>query len=107
MRIEHIAIWTPHLERLRQFYETYFDGQANARYVNPRKQFESYFLTFADGARLELMQRPALKKEGRQKRSALLREKIDVTAFFLWFIENYPDSFTLMRESPEIQDRFR
>ena len=52
MRIEHIAIWTHDLERLRQFYETYFDGRANAKYVNPRKQFESYFLTFADGARL-------------------------------------------------------
>ena len=58
MRIEHIAIWTHDLERLRNFYETYFEGQANAKYVNPRKQFESYFLTFADGARLELMQRP-------------------------------------------------
>jgi len=60
MRIEHIAIWTHNLERLRQFYETYLDGQANAKYVNPRKQFESYFLTFADGARLELMQMPAV-----------------------------------------------
>jgi len=43
MRIEHIAIWTPDLERLRQFYETYFEGHAKAKYVNPRKQFESYF----------------------------------------------------------------
>ena len=60
MRIEHMAIWTHHLERLRQFYETYFDGQANTKYVNPRKQFESYFLTFADGARLELMQMPTI-----------------------------------------------
>ena len=60
MRIEHIAIWTPDLERLRQFYETYFEGCANTKYVNPRKQFESYFLTFADGARLELMQMPAV-----------------------------------------------
>ncbi len=58
MRIEHVAIWTHNLERLRQFYETYFGGYANLKYVNPRRQFESYFLTFADGARLELMQRP-------------------------------------------------
>lgn len=58
VRIEHAAIWTHDLERLRHFYETYFGGTANAKYVNPRKQFESYFLTFADGARLELMQRP-------------------------------------------------
>ena len=58
MRIEHVAIWTHDLERLRHFYETYFEGRANAKYINPRKQFESHFLTFADGARLELMQRP-------------------------------------------------
>ena len=56
MPIEHIAIWTHDLERLRSFYETYFGGTANTKYVNPRKRFESYFLTFADGARLELMQ---------------------------------------------------
>jgi lactoylglutathione lyase len=56
MRIEHLAIWTPNLERPRQFYERYFEGRANTKYVNPRKQFESYFLTFADGARLEIMQ---------------------------------------------------
>jgi lactoylglutathione lyase len=60
MRIEHIAIWTHDLERLRSFYETYFAGRANAKYVNPRKQFESYFLTFAAGARLEIMQTPTV-----------------------------------------------
>jgi lactoylglutathione lyase len=61
MRIEHIAIWTHDLERLRQFYETYFESRANTKYVNPRKQFESYFLTFADGARLEIMQTHAVQ----------------------------------------------
>ncbi len=60
MRIEHIAIWTHDLERLRQFYETYFDGKANTKYVNSRKQFESYFITFTDGARLELMHMPTI-----------------------------------------------
>ncbi len=60
MRIEHVAIWTHDLERLRSFYETYFEGRANTKYFNPRKQFESYFLIFADGARLELMQMPSI-----------------------------------------------
>jgi len=60
MHIEHAAIWTRDLERLRQFYEDYFDGIANTKYVNPRKQFESYFITFADGARLELMCTPTI-----------------------------------------------
>jgi lactoylglutathione lyase len=58
MHIEHIAIWTHDLERLKAFYETYFDGKANDKYVNVAKQFESYFITFASGARLELMQMP-------------------------------------------------
>jgi len=58
--IEHIAIWTHDLERLRSFYETYFAGRSGAKYVNPRKRFESYFITFASGARLELMQMPGV-----------------------------------------------
>lgn len=58
MHIAHIAIWTRHLERLKNFYECYFQAQAGEKYVNPAKQFESYFLAFASGARLELMARP-------------------------------------------------
>jgi lactoylglutathione lyase len=60
MHIEHIAIWTHDLERLKTFYETYFEGQANDKYVSAEKRFESYFLTFASGARLELMQMPTV-----------------------------------------------
>lgn len=60
MRIEHVAIWTKNLEQLKTFYETYFQAKAGAKYVNPHKQFESYFLTFDSGARLELMQMPAI-----------------------------------------------
>lgn len=62
MYIEHIAIWTHDLERLKAFYETYFEGKANDKYVNAKKQFESYFLAFASGARLELMQMPAISQ---------------------------------------------
>ena len=50
MRIEHIAIWTQDLERLKTFYETHFAAAANEKYINPTKGFASYFLTFADGA---------------------------------------------------------
>ena len=58
MQIEHLAIWSPDIERLRAFYERYFDARASAKYRNPTSRFESYFLTFAGGPRLELMQRP-------------------------------------------------
>ncbi|MCU0390027.1 MAG: VOC family protein [Thermoflexibacter sp.] len=56
MTLEHVAIWTNQLEVLKAYYEKYFGGIANQKYTNPVKQFESYFLTFDSGARLELMQ---------------------------------------------------
>ena len=55
--LEHIAIWTNQLEVMKEFYVRYFMGVPNAKYINPHKGFESYFLTFRSGARLELMQR--------------------------------------------------
>jgi lactoylglutathione lyase len=60
MRIEHVAVWTADLDRLRRFYEHYFGATAGAKYVNPAKQFTSYFLAFDGGARLELMHHPAV-----------------------------------------------
>ena len=63
MRIEHAALWTRDLERLRAFYERYFDAQAGARYASAtRSGFVSYFLRFpSGGARLELMALPELQ----------------------------------------------
>ncbi len=58
MKIEHLAIWTPDLERLKSFYENYFGAVAGAKYLNSKKQFESYFLSFETGARLEIMKKP-------------------------------------------------
>ena len=57
MRIDHIAIWTRHLEKMKHFYETYFHGKAGEKYLNPRKNFESYFVEFDSGTRLELMEK--------------------------------------------------
>lgn len=58
MHITHVALWVQDLETMKAFYERYLGAQAAARYENPKKRFQSYFLTFASGARLELMQRP-------------------------------------------------
>jgi len=58
MKIEHLAIWVQDLEKMRIFYEKYFLAQAGQKYINPTKQFQSYFLSFETGARLELMHRP-------------------------------------------------
>ncbi|MCU0395948.1 MAG: VOC family protein [Chitinophagaceae bacterium] len=60
MILEHVAIYTSRLEVLRAFYEQYFGGVAGPKYVNPHTRFESYFLRFDTGARLELMQKPGI-----------------------------------------------
>ncbi|NLJ88518.1 MAG: glyoxalase/bleomycin resistance/extradiol dioxygenase family protein [Epulopiscium sp.] len=62
MRVEHIAIWTDNLERLKEFYITYFGAKSNQKYRNDSKKFESYFLSFSEGCRIEIMQRPNLLK---------------------------------------------
>jgi lactoylglutathione lyase len=60
MRIEHVAIWTKNLEQLKAFYENYFEATVSEKYINPVKQFQSYFLTFDSGVRLELMRMAAI-----------------------------------------------
>jgi lactoylglutathione lyase len=60
MQIEHVALWTDNLERLKAFYVRYFGASAGEKYRAADRPFESYFLTFSSGARLELMWRPDL-----------------------------------------------
>ena len=60
MVLEHVAIWTSKLESLREYYEKYFDASSNEKYMNHQKKFESYFLHFQSGARLEIMSMPSV-----------------------------------------------
>ena len=57
MKIEHIAIWTHDIERLKNFYCKFFACTAGERYENITKGFASYFLSFEQGARIEIMQK--------------------------------------------------
>jgi len=56
---------------------------------------------------VELIQKTDLKEEWRKKREKLLKDKIDVTAFMVWFAENYPESFREMKENPRVEERFK
>jgi lactoylglutathione lyase len=60
MKIEHIALWTRNLEEMKDFYVEFFQGEANEKYVNPKTGFESYFITFDAGARLEIMRKAGI-----------------------------------------------
>lgn len=54
VKVTHIGIYTNDLERMREFYEKYFDAVSNEKYVNS-KGFSSYFLTLGSDVRLEIM----------------------------------------------------
>ena len=60
MKIEHVALYVHDLEKAKEFFVTYLNGKANDGYHNPNTDFRSYFISFEDGARLELMTRPEL-----------------------------------------------
>ena len=55
----------------------------------------------------EILQTPGLKKTFLKNRDQLIEDKIDVTAFLVWFIENFPNSATIMHENPDYQYNFR
>ena len=56
MKIEHIAIWSMDIEKLKEFYVKYFGAECNSKYINEKRDFQSYFLSFDTGARIEIMQ---------------------------------------------------
>ena len=63
MRIEHIAMYVNDLEKVRDFFIKYFQAVSNEGYHNKTTDFRSYFLTFDDGARLEIMNKPGMADE--------------------------------------------
>ena len=62
MNIGHVAIYVKDLEESARFFETYFQGRRNELYVNPNTGFSSYFLSFDDSTRLELMNIPVISE---------------------------------------------
>ena len=61
MRIEHIAMYVNDLETTRDFFVKYFNARSNSGYHNETTDFRSYFLSFDDGARLEIMKKPVME----------------------------------------------
>ncbi|HEU4779665.1 MAG TPA: VOC family protein [Steroidobacteraceae bacterium] len=56
-RVEHVGLWVNDIDTVASFYAKYFNAQVGELYRNPSKGFESRFLTFDGGARLEIMKR--------------------------------------------------
>lgn len=60
MHIEHIAMYVNNLEETKNFFLKYFNATSNDGYHNQTTNFRSYFLSFEDGARLEIMNKPEM-----------------------------------------------
>lgn len=54
----------------------------------------------------ELIVKQNLKKEWQKKAQLMLKEKIEVTSFLIWFLENYPKSFNILKKDPDYQYKF-
>ena len=64
MKLNHIAMYVNDLERARDFFVSYFGATSNEGYHNPKTDFRSYFLSFDDGTKLEIMTKPDLTDSG-------------------------------------------
>lgn len=60
MRIEHVAMYVNDLEAARDFFIKYLGASSNDGYHNQKTGFRSYFFSFSDGARLEIMNKPQM-----------------------------------------------
>lgn len=60
MKIEHVALYVNNLDKARDFFTKYLDAKSNEGYHNAKTDFRSYFLSFDDGARLEIMNKPEM-----------------------------------------------
>ena len=60
MKLEHVAMYVNDLETARDFFVKYLGGRSNDGYHNKTTDFRSYFISFDDGARLELMNKLGL-----------------------------------------------
>ena len=67
MVIEHIALFVNDLEKARDFFVKYLNGRSDEGYYNPKEEFRSHFITFDDGARLEIMSKPGVSDDDKEK----------------------------------------
>jgi lactoylglutathione lyase len=59
MKFEHIALWAGNLEEMKDFYVRYFEMNCSDKYMNTKKAYSSYFLSFSNSeTRFEIMHRP-------------------------------------------------
>lgn len=94
IRFSDIAGMISVLEELEKVYGLTFGIPTSA----PERLFEKIN---------ELLSLSDLNREFENRRQRMLEDKIDITAFMVWFIENYPESVKIMKENPDYQNKFK
>jgi len=56
---------------------------------------------------IEIVKDPDIKNNWQKRRQKFLDEKINITAFMVWFIDNFPESYSKMKEEPNLQNKFK
>jgi lactoylglutathione lyase len=78
VRIEHVGVWVADIDRAAVFYAKYFGARIGELYRNPRKGFESRFLVFGGGARLELMTRQDVTQRASNEQLGLAHVAVSI-----------------------------
>lgn len=81
MKINHMALYVKDLEAAKVFFVKYFAASFCEKYYNQKTGFQSYFLTFEDGGRLEIMTKPGLIDKTEHVREALSVEEVEYMGF--------------------------
>jgi predicted glycosyltransferase len=55
----------------------------------------------------ELLNTADLHEKWQNRRMTMLKDKIDVTSFWTWLIDEYPNSLSILKKNPGFQDTFR
>ena len=63
MKIDHVAMYVWDLEGAKEFFVCFFQAKPNDMYHNPKTGLKTYFLSFDDSSRLEIMNRPDMKEK--------------------------------------------
>ncbi|KIO46307.1 MULTISPECIES: DUF354 domain-containing protein [Sanguibacteroides] len=106
MSEEAVMLGTPAVYLLTKstFYTRHLEEDYGLMF-NYSESEEDQIKAIAKG--VELLQMKNVKERWKEKRDKMLADKIDVTAFLVWFVENWPDSFKIMKKDPDYQNRFK
>ena len=66
MKINHVALYVNDLEKMKAFYEKYFNAKSNKMYHNQNTGLKTYFLEFNNGCRIEIMTKENLNNNKKE-----------------------------------------